>query len=278
MMPKIVSFISDFGLSDAYVGTVKAVMLSILAGLTVVDVTHDVAPQRIDEAVFLARQAWPYFPSGTVHLIVVDPGVGTSRRAAVLQTPRGYVVGPDNGVLSAALPERLIHRDVADQSGELPAVYQATVPSGYVMRSIENTEIVGASPSTTFHGRDVFGPAAARLAAGFPFDAIGPRHNDLFVLPVPRARMVDGRPSGVVIHTDHFGNLVTSIYQGDVPAEATAVEILDQRAPLVRTYGDREGLVALIGSSGYLEVAIAGGNASEALGAPAHGRIEVIVL
>src|SRR5579883_3156343 len=104
-MPPLVSFLSDFGLADPSVGTVKAVMLGIRADLTIVDVTHEVAPQAVAEAVFLAEQSWPYFPAGTVHLAVVDPGVGTDRKAIAIHGPNGYAVGPDNGVLSSFIPE-----------------------------------------------------------------------------------------------------------------------------------------------------------------------------
>src|SRR6266849_6801757 len=101
MMPALVSFLSDFGLADPYVAAVKAVMFGVARDLTIVDVTHDVLPQAAVQAVFLAEQAWPYFPPGTVHLAVVDPGVGTDRAALALRTPHGFAVGPDNGVLSA---------------------------------------------------------------------------------------------------------------------------------------------------------------------------------
>src|SRR5207249_810576 len=113
-MRPIVSFLSDFGLLDPYVGTVKAVMLAVCPDLVIVDLTHEVAPQAVAQGAFLARQAWPYFPTGSVHLAAVDPGVGTSRAAVVLRTPAGYFVGPDNGLLSAALPDEVRELASAD--------------------------------------------------------------------------------------------------------------------------------------------------------------------
>jgi S-adenosylmethionine hydrolase len=260
-MPPLVSFISDFGLADPYAGTVKAVMLGICPGLTVVDVTHDVQPQAVIEAVFLAQQAWPYFPNGTIHLAVVDPGVGTDRRPIALQTPQGYAVGPDNGVLSAALPA-FIRRSasVETERGSLNA-FRMRAPAGYEARSIESPDVRLPQISATFHGRDVFGPAAAHLAAGYPFENIGPPCSDMIAIPAIRGVACSGGVRGRIIHIDRFGNLISSIHGDDLLGPVQHVEILGRSIPVVRTYGDRPGLVALVGSAGYLEIAVANGSA-----------------
>jgi S-adenosylmethionine hydrolase len=260
-MPPIVSFTSDFGLADPYVGTVKAVMLTICPALAIVDVSHEVTPQAIAQAVFLAQQSWPYFPNGTVHLIVVDPGVGTDRAAIAIRTRRGFAVGPDNGVLSAALPDEAR----AAAAGGRPA--PIAVPAGYEVRGIDSPAVVAAQISATFHGRDVFGPAAANLAAGLPFARLGPVRSTLLALPTFRATRADGHVLGEIIHVDRFGNLISSIHGSDLPAGAKSVLVCGREAPLVRTYGKGSGLLALVGSSGYLEVAVTGGSAARALNA-----------
>lgn len=272
-MPAIVGFLSDFGLADPYAGTVKAVMLAVCPGLAIVDVSHGVAPQAVVQAVFLAQQSWPYFPAGSVQLAVVDPGVGTARGAIALRTPHGIAVGPDNGVLSAALPEqaRVAAGGAADLTPRL-----LPVPPGCEVRAIESSSVIASRVSATFHGRDVFGPAAAHLAAGFPFEQIGPLRASMLVLPPFRGvRGTDG-VRGEVVHVDRFGNLISTIHADDLPPGATRVLALGRVAPLVHTYadgtGDRAtggaaGLVALIGSSGYLELAAPNGSAAAALGA-----------
>lgn len=261
-MPAIVSFTSDFGLADPYVGTVKAVMLAACPGLTIVDVTHDVAPQAVVQAAFLTQQSWPFFPDGTVHLVVVDPGVGTARAAVALRTPRGFVVGPDNGVLSAALPD-----GVRDPGGDekIATAMALPVPPGYEVRSIESSQVLAQRVSATFHGRDIFGPAAARLAAGFPFEQIGPSRDSLLALPSFHAISCEGHVRGEVVHVDRFGNLISSIRAADLPSGATDVQVCERFVPIVHTYGDASGLIALVGSSGYLELAVTNGSAAREL-------------
>lgn len=274
-MPPLVSFTSDFGLADPYAGTVKAVMLGICPGLTIVDVTHSVQPQAVLQAVFLTQQAWPFFPSGTIHLAVVDPGVGTDRRALALKTPTGYAVVPDNGVLSAILPEASRRAAGPFVSASATVPLRIPVPDGYEARSIESPDVIAPAVSATFHGRDIFGPAAAHLAAGFPFEQIGPRCSELFALPPVRGEVCAATVRGFVIHVDQFGNLISSIHRDDLPDGADEAELLGRRMPLVRTYGDHGGLVALVGSSGYLEVAVANGIAARELNAGLNTPITV---
>jgi S-adenosylmethionine hydrolase len=265
-MRPIVSFTSDFGCDDPYVATVKAVMLGICRELDIIDVTHAVAPQAIRQAVFLSGQAWPYFPEGTVHLAVVDPGVGTARRAIAVRTPTGFAVGPDNGVLSAALS---LDSDVPFTAtpSDVPITIAVPVPAGHEVRLISSPEVVRSNPSATFHGRDLFGPCAAALAAGFPFDELGPRCDEILIVRPFHSRTSGTGVHGVVIHVDRFGNLITSVRRSEIPERATSVRILDRSVPLVRTYGDGTGLIALVGSTGYLEVALVNGSAARELDA-----------
>ncbi|HZU76298.1 MAG TPA: SAM-dependent chlorinase/fluorinase [Dehalococcoidia bacterium] len=269
-MPPIVSFTSDFGTADPYVAAVKAVILSRAPEATIVDVTHEVRPQAVAQGCFLAQQAWPFFPPGTVHLVVVDPGVGTERAAVALHTPHGYVVGPDNGVLSAALPAQsraMLPPPPSPEKGTAERALPLTLPAGFEARLITSDRIVRPGASFTFHGRDVFGPAAGYLAAGGDFAAIGPAVERVLALPLFQATLDAEGCIGRIVHVDRFGNLITCIRgDRDLPATGFAVEVLGQRVPFVRTYGEGSGLVALIGSSRFLEVAFVNGSAARETG------------
>jgi S-adenosylmethionine hydrolase len=260
----VIGFTSDFGLRDPYVGTVKAVVLAACPDCAIVDVTHAIAPQNVIEAVFLTRQSWPYFPDGTIQLAVVDPGVGTARAAVALRTPRGYAVGPDNGVLSAAL-DPFLPAEVKELTGSAPL--QIALPDGCEAREIRSVRVVRPNASATFHGRDIFGPAAGALAAGLPFAELGPTVERLWYQLVARGERTADGVRGTVLHVDHFGNLISAIRAADLPPGSRSVIAADRRLPLVRTYGDQPELCALIGSGGYLEIALPNGSAATALNA-----------
>ena len=247
-MSAIITLTTDFGTRDAYVAEMKGVMLDIAAStgqaLHLVDVTHEVAPHDVTEGALALDAAAPYFPRDSVHLAVVDPGVGTSRRGLVFRTERAVLVGPDNGLFTPFLQGQM-----AWEAWELCA-----------------EEYRRASVSPTFHGRDIFAPAAAHLAAGVAPERFGPPVRDPVRLSWPTVRVVAGAIAGAVLHVDRFGNLVTSI-------RADSIEDLGPRArirlggrllPLVSTYGDLdEGQAgALVGSSGRLEIAVREGSAA----------------
>lgn len=256
--PPIVTLTSDFGLSDPYVAAMKGVILSVNPAATIVDLTHDIPPQEIEEAVFVLEAAIPYFPKGTVHIVVVDPGVGTGRRPLVVASPAGFLVGPDNGVLAVALPED------ARKAGEV------ALPEGFRAVAIRPERLGRGEISRTFHGRDIFAPAAARLTLGVPLEELGDPIRSLVSLPPFRAsRDADGALAGRVVHIDRFGNLVTDVRGSDLARGPVRVEIAGRRIDgLSATYGLEKGrLVALIGSGGYLEVAVTQGDAAAALGA-----------
>lgn len=188
-MTPLISLLTDFGVSDNYVGVMKGVMLNILPEVNFVDITHQIPPQAVREAAFSLFTALPYFPEDSVHLVVVDPGVGSSRRPIGVQTPRYRFIAPDNGVLSYAL----------------------SLEKEFEVVELSNPAYQLAEISTTFHGRDIFSPAAAHLAAGVPLGEFGPDLEDIIRLPEPVLRMDPHQLSGEVLGIDHFGNIGTSI-------------------------------------------------------------------
>jgi len=253
----IISLLTDFGAQGPYVGAMKGAILSVNPRAVLVDITHEVRPQQVEEGAFLLSQAWPFFPAGTVHLAVVDPGVGTGRRALALATPRALFVGPDNGLLSSALPEEC--RPPQQGTVALPPTVKAV--------ALENPRYHRHPVSPTFHGRDIFGPAAAHLSLGVPLEELGPPVREVTALPPFRAqRQPDGTLLGRIVHIDRFGNLVTTVRQEDIPWPRLVVEVGGHQVPgLVTTYAQARGPCALIGSGGYLEVALPMGSAAQAL-------------
>jgi S-adenosyl-L-methionine hydrolase (adenosine-forming) len=267
----IITLTTDFGVSQHYMAAMKGVILSINPQATVVDVTHQVQPQRVEEGCFLLGTAWPYFPPGSIHLAVVDPGVGTERRGLVLVTPFGFFVGPDNGILSAALPDNVRPR------GLRALARPVRLPPGYGVVAIENPRFMREPVSATFHGRDVFAPVAAHLTLGVSPESFGERAAAMLALPPFKAvRKSDGSLVGRVVHVDQFGNLITSIRAADIGEDNVTVEIAGATVHgLAATYGDGEHLVTLIGGSGYLEVALPMGNAAELLDADLETPVTV---
>jgi len=230
------------------VGIVKGVLLSICPSARLVDLTHDLAPRDIRGASLALDAALPFFPEGTVHLVVVDPGVGSGRRPLALRARGHYLVGPDNGVFSGFV--------------EGAAVVAVTAP-----------EYRLAAVSRTFHGRDLFAPAAAYLAAGVPLERLGPPVSDPVRLEIPGSRLEAGVLVGEVLDVDRFGNLLTSI-EGDrleaLPGRgAPRVEVAGRavRAP-VEAYADgpRDEAAAIVGSTGRIEVFVRNGSAERLLG------------
>ncbi len=271
--PPIITLTTDFGVSDAYVGALKGVILSLNPAATIVDITHEVQPQQVVQGAFILGSASPYFPEGTIHLAVVDPSVGTERRGLVLATPRAVFVGPDNGLLSAALPDDA--RQAAPVPGQASPV---SLPEGYRAVAITRREYMRESVSSTFHGRDVFAPVAAHLSLGVAPEEFGEAVTFVLAFPPFRARRrPDGSLQGRVLHIDRFGNLVTDVCGEDLPTGDVQVEIGGRVLRGLRhTYAGAEGLTALIGSSGHLEIALPNGSAAASLGA--HVGDPVVVM
>jgi len=237
-MPRLITLLTDFGTADGYVGEMKAVLATQAPLATIVDVAHDVSPHDVDGARLALARYCLRFPEGTVHLVVVDPGVGSTRGALATSSEGRYLVGPDNGVLSPAL----LHAGAR--------CVALSVPSG-------------AAP--TFHGRDVFAPAAAQLAQGASLETLGSVEENPVIRRTPEAtRRDDGAVQGVVITVDRFGNAVTNL----LAMRGGRVQVNGLSLPLRRTYADAaEGEpVALVGSSGLVEIAVRDGSAAERLG------------
>jgi len=244
-----VTLLTDFGAEDTFVGVVKGVILTIAPGIPVVDLTNVSPRHDIASAAFHLAAAMRFFPQGTVHLVVVDPGVGGERRAVAVETGTAFYVAPDNGVLTFAL-----------QQDPPKCAVHLTRPEYRLSRV-----------SATFHGRDVFAPAAAYLAKGVPIRNMGAVIDDLVTIPMPRPTVDnEGVIRGHVQHIDHFGNCIT-----DIPADligeprATILEagdhVINGMSPSYSAVAPGMAL-ALIGSSGYLEIAVREGSAAESLG------------
>ncbi len=251
MVPAIVTLTTDFGLRDPYVAEMKGVILGITRDVHIVDISHEVAPHDITEGALALEAAVPCFPPGTVHVAVVDPGVGTARRGLALTWRGSVFIGPDNGVLTPFLGEG---------PGEENGVFELAA-----------LEFRRPLVSRTFHGRDVFAPAAAHVARGVDVDRLGPAVGDPVRLAWREVRELGSGATGAVIHVDRFGNLITSIRADrvDTLGSDVLVEVVDRRLPLVGTYGDLAGgeVGALIGSGGRLEIAVREGRADALLGA-----------
>jgi len=251
MSQAIISLTTDFGQADSYVGAMRGVMLGICPEASLADISHEIRPQAVQQAAFVLAAAAPYFPPGTVHLIVVDPGVGSERRAIAVQTEQATFVAPDNGVLDMVLatdPARLAV-NLTKPAYRLPKI------------------------SATFHGRDIFAPAAAHLARGVDPRQMGESLplSSLVTLPqLKPEQQPDKTWRAQVLHVDHFGNLVTSFQLGDLPVSDAPFYIQVGEEQIIgpsRTFADVDpgGLVAYVGSSGYLEIAVRNGNAADRL-------------
>ncbi|MBI4200478.1 MAG: SAM-dependent chlorinase/fluorinase [Chloroflexi bacterium] len=271
MPGRVVTLLTDFGNSDAYPAQMKGVILGLNPGVTLVDLTHEVPPQDVLAGAFLLGSSWPYFPEGTTHVAVVDPGVGTDRKALLLLAHGHTFLAPDNGLLSYLLP--------AEKRPRTPfQVYPRPLPQDLQAYAITNARYWRHPVSATFHGRDVFAPAAAHLSLGVAAQELGEPVETIlcFHIPVPQWR---GRELlGHVIHTDRFGNVVTNV-GADLLAGKEARLVVEIAGATIRglsdTYAAAEGLAALIGSHGYLEVAARNGNAARELGATVGQRATV---
>jgi S-adenosylmethionine hydrolase len=246
----VITLTTDFGVRDPWVGSMKGVILGIAPRVRLVDITHEVAAHDVLEGALALEAAAPFFPSGTVHLAVVDPGVGSRRRALVLAAAGQWFVGPDNGLFTPFLGDRAV---------ELSASW------------CRATEV-----SRTFHGRDVFAPAAAHLALGVEIERFGPDLPDPVRLPWPVASRQGGAVRGEVVHVDRFGNLITSVGERDLSG-GDLVQIAGRELPIVGTYADLApgGMGGLFGSGGRLEIAVREGSAARILEAGRGTRITV---
>lgn len=246
----IVTLLTDFGLDDPYAGILKGVVLSINPRARLVDLTHGIPPQDVPRGALALDAAYRFFPPGTVHLAVIDPGVGGTRRPLVVLADRHYFVGPDNGLFGFLL--------------DGPGVVAVTPTEPRYFRA-------GRAVSRTFHGRDVFAPLAAHCSRGVPLGRFGPPARAPVRLGRPRPRRAGDRTVGRVLLADRFGNLLTDLRGADLPGPPSAcvIEVGGRRiASVVGTYGERPvgALGAVVDSSGRVEIFVREGSARERLG------------
>jgi len=262
----VVALLTDFGSQDHYVGAMKGAILTVCPEATLVDLAHEIPAHDVTAGALALASAWRDFPAQSVFVAVVDPGVGSDRRALALEAGGYRFVGPDNGILSLVMAE-------------------AEGPQA--LHRIANASLLRSAVSATFHARDVFGPVAAHLARGLPIAEVGPPIDDPVRLAQAALRELGpGEWEATVVHVDRFGNLITNLLRHDLERVLAAVGhdfrdvvvvVEGEILPLARTYADvpeGEGC-ALVGSSGRLEVAVHRGNAARLLGASAGAPVRV---
>jgi S-adenosylmethionine hydrolase len=253
----IITLLTDFGISDPYVGSMKGIMMGINPEIRIVDISHQVTRQNIDEAAYILKRIYPYFPEKTIHVIVVDPGVGSERHILVVKTNRQTFLAPDNGVLKYVFNEH---------------------PESQVYR-VTNTEYFLNTVSRTFHGRDIFAPVAAHLSRGIPVSSLGDSFLEFVKGRIPRPTVGSKRVIGEIIYIDRFGNGITNIDKDLLMKQkrikmAIRNQIIDK---LYKTYSQvpTDKPLALIGSDETLEISTNGGNAKELIGFDIGDRVVV---
>jgi len=263
----VLTLLTDFGTDDEYVGLMKGVILSINPSATIVDITHGINRQDIAQAAYTISAAYPYFPSGTVHLVVVDPGVGSRRRLLALKLRKHFFIAPDNGVLSLLFSDKNV----------------------LSLSEISNPKYFRASVSPTFHGRDIIAPVGAHITNGLDVSELGPEIDvsDALCLEKLEARCTEkGELQGEVVAVDHFGNLITNIKSEQLSECLPAVSRTKVRirlgsriiGGLADTYASMPAQTpsALIGSRGYLEIAVNKDSAARCLNAKAGDEVWVV--
>ena len=252
MANPIITLTTDYGINDHLVGVLKGVILKINAEATIVDITHGVTPFDLLDGALAIASAYPHFPPRTIHVVVVDPGVGTERRPLLVSGQNQYFIAPDNGVLSGVFEKE----------------------ANFIVRNLTSEHYFLHPVSKTFHGRDVFAPVAAWLSKNWQPGSMGEEITDFKRLALPRPKEADGLLKGVVLKVDSFGNLLTNFRAEDLAAEAVEkgevkLQVGNQAVTrFVPTFanGGAGEPVAFVGSSGYVEIAVNRGNASKTLG------------
>ena len=249
-MKAVVTLLTDFGTADYFVGAVKGVILTINPHVSIVDITHEIPPQDIEAGAFTLLTCYRNFPAGTIHLAVVDPGVGSTRRPIVVSAGSHCFVGPDNGLFSYVLDREPAHQTV----------------------HVTAREYFREEPSSTFHGRDIFAPVAAALSKGVKPAKLGPRIKDeVRLAPLSAEQRNDGKVKGRIIHIDRFGNCITNLTRADLPLTEGTRLLIKRRVikTFRRFYADEDGsknqIFAIWGSAGFLELSLNGASAAQLL-------------
>ena len=259
MANRLITFTTDFGLSDHFAGVMKGVIAGIAPAARVIDISHDVAPYNVTEAAFVIAEAWPYFPKRSIHVVVVDPGVGSARRPILAEAAGHFFIAPDNGVLSM--------------------VFDA---APHKVRVISNPKFLRREISRTFHGRDVFAPAAAHLAKGAQPAAFGKLIHDYIRAGIARpVRLGPASWRGTILKVDRFGNLITNFAAGEFasvnarPFEMRAGSQRIHRLALNYAEAAIGEMFVIVGSSGYLEIAANQTSAASLLGCSAGALVDL---
>lgn len=258
----IITLTTDFGFKDPYAAEMKGVILSINRSTTIIDVTHQIAPQNIMEGALTLSQAYPFFPEETIHVGVVDPGVGGDRRPILIKTDKYFFVGPDNGLFTKILQNEKIEKII----------------------HLTNENYFQTFLSHTFHGRDIFAPVAAHLTLGISINNLGKEIDDPSLLQLPFAMIGKKMVCGSIVYQDSFGNLITNITEEEILSLGNKVSLIVKLNKVIisgvyNTYGDKDAgeLIAIIGSMAYLEIACNGGSAANYLNTGEGTTVEVSV-
>ncbi|TAK04358.1 hypothetical protein EPO44_07015 [bacterium] len=257
MEAKLITLITDFGYKDPFVGIMKGVIFSINPNANIIDLSHGIPPQDLMAGALVLRYTAPSFPRGTIHVAVVDPGVGTKRRPLLIESEECFFIGPDNGVLSLALEGKKVSRTI----------------------QLSNETYHLKPTSVTFHGRDIFAPVAAYLSLGVPPEDFGETVNDLIRLPWPAVTKTEGALVGKVIYIDGFGNLITNIHDRDLSVFQTEKLTVSVAGVTIRgiaphySSGEEKSYAALINSWGLLEISAFKGNAQLLCGAKIGDKV-----
>lgn len=250
-----ITLMTDFGVGSPYVAEMKGVILSIAPGSTIVDITHDIHAQDVAQGALTWRQVCHAFPKQTIHIGVVDPGVGTHRGILLVKSGDHYFIGPDNGLLSFAFS------------------------SAEDIWLLDQSEFWRSTVSNTFHGRDIMAPVAAHLFNGVPPTQLGTKSKPAVCWDPPTPTLRSSCIEGEIIYVDSFGNLITNLFTDELPVAAWTVEFRGQAVPVRDTYanGNEGSLLALFGSGGWLELAISNGNAEKTLQAKIGETVSILL-
>lgn len=261
-MKKIITFLTDFGSNSSYVAQMKGIAHS-LTDAEIVDITHEITPQNIREGAFILQNTVPYYPSGTIHVVVVDPGVGSNRKGIVITTSDQILIGPDNGVL-------------------IPAAKKI---GNFTVYEIQNKDLFNKKISNTFHGRDIFTPVAAHILNGVFFEEIGPITNQYVDLDFGKSEITDKSATGRVVYIDSFGNIIININGEDliqkIGYNSKIMLFIGEKqitTSFVKSYSyvKKDEILATISSSDYLEIAVNQGNASKKLKIKPDDEVKIL--
>ncbi len=258
----IITLLTDFGVKDSFIGVMKGVIWSIAPSVQIADLTHEISPQNVLEGALAISEAAPFFPAGTVHVCVVDPGVGTARRSMAALIDGQYFVGPDNGLFSL-----LIEKGRASGAQSL-------------FVDLNRPEYWLPDVSRSFHGRDIFAPVAAHLAKVIAIQSLGDQFTNPVIITIPQPFKTENGWQGQVMKVDHFGNLVTNLTQQQLPVDGGVILYVGTTAitDFVTTFGNRSqgNLVSMIDSSGHLAISVVNGSAQLRLGVSSGEKVNLV--